>query len=870
MIRLIFLLSLSLAINAVAQGQIINSHKFSPTLNQEQQDYVESLLKLTETNDYNAEPQREYALKIIKEFNEEADSPEFSPLQFEIKASRLADEQIEQYQFIAAGLILRYAYQILLPYYTTTDASDFNMHYLSTSMAEFYLLGEVYYKAASWIDIITKFCIKTGRDNGEMWIRNLFNAICLFVKFNQIELASNLFDETLQHFLNTDKNEVSPYTVNAMLRATLALIDYMDSETFKPLLDYLNSTDNLSLTNQAYAILCRSKILTHYFGNHKDAFKMYKRLIDSPMYYIGFQVALDDIMEAAWHTDKEEYFSLSIMAIHTGRELIQLTLNSFSFNDSELFWHEAAEKLNNGFGINLNANQCDQVAMQGIFLNAVFTKALSVLGQREIINLIKEKGSDTYKSLLNDILALRHKMANTTDKELRSKYDGELENLESALLTSMDLSWVAGQQNNDAMFMPRLLKEGECEVEIVEYPCVNDSILSNHYGAIVCTSYPYTDKQLEATFPMEYYEFVPLGPVLAWELLYNGLGNNRTDRERANQYRKDEILSVANLFSPLLKHFREKNLTKAFISPTGILNTINIGALPWGSGDSIVNDRVEIIRINAAYDIKDIIKRDAHLNSAIVFSNIDFNKANDIEDIKKDIFSEIPIELEGYRIKIEKGNNMKKFPSLPINDKKLVELIQMGTPSIRHYSNANATEDVFKAINGNAPELLHIDTHGFYIPEGDQDYIGKHVIRGTRESALLTCGLALSGANKAWSGEDVDPGSEDGILTAWEISCMDLSGCKLAVLSACETAQGLLDNINGIIGLQRALKLAGVQAMLLTLWPVDNELTEEFINDFYRRLPHSANFNEAFLATQQEFRKRHTDPYHWAPFILIN
>ncbi len=99
---------------------------------------------------------------------------------------------------------------------------------------------------------------------------------------------------------------------------------------------------------------------------------------------------------------------------------------------------------------------------------------------------------------------------------------------------------------------------------------------------------------------------------------------------------------------------------------------------------------------------------------------------------------------------------------------------------------------------------------------------------------------------------------------------MDLTGCKLAVLSACDTAQGDISSIDGVLGLQRALKIAGVDAMLLTLWPVDNELTEEFMNDFYSRLPQSDNLNKAFIETQRDFRKRHADPYLWALFLLIN
>ncbi len=864
MMRTLFLLILSTLFPFLSVAQDITLQE--PV----EEDLAETLLKLAEVSDL-SEPQRQFALETIKKFEEEAASPDFSPLKFEKSASELIDSLVEQYQFISAGVLLRFAYQILLPYYNSGDVEKYNLQYLANSMADFYLAAQVYYKALSWLDITTHFCKNTGRDFGDHWIRNLFNSVYLFVKSTQIKLAKSVFEEAFEALIALPKDEVSPYTINSMLRAAKALLEYVEADYFLQLFQYLDSNEDLTPINKAHSILFKSKVLTYHFNNYKDAYTMYKELLDSPLAVVAFEEALGDIMETAWHVDKEEYRALNYMASHVGRDLIQLTLNSFALNDTEFFWYSAADQLNRGFGINLNDKDCSQFDFQGIFLNAVFTKALSMISQRELIDIIKEKGSETTKEMLTEMIDFRHKMANTTDKELREHYDGEIEHRESLLCSSIDLSWLAGKQNNDAMLMPRLLNDGECEVEIVEYPSINEKgTLLPNYGAIICTSRSYTDKQLEDTYRIEYYEFVPLGPVLAWELVYNGLGDNRTGREYANQYLKDQILSVTNLFSPLLKYFREHKMTKAYISPTGVLNVINIGAIPWGEDDSIVNDHVEIVRINAAYDVKNIINRDAKLNSAMVFSNIDFNNANSLEDVKESLPNEASTEIAGYRVKVEKGTAMKKFPRLPIDEKKLTESINAGKTSMKSYSGENATEEVFKTINGNAPELLHIDTHGFYIPEGDQAYIGKHVIRGTRESALLTCGLALAGANEAWSGEETDPGKEDGILTAWEISCMDLSGCKLAVLSACETAQGMLDNVNGVIGLQRALKLAGVQAMLLTLWPVDNELTAEFINDFYSRLPSSSNFNEAFLATQKEFRKRHADPYHWAPFILIN
>lgn len=828
----------------------------------------ENIMKLIESPDYSS-PQREFALETIRQFQEMAASPDFNPVEFEKYASELIDSLVETYQFIAASVIIQYAYQILLPYYNGPDLANFNLDYLATSVCDFYLSAKVYHKAAKWFDTATNLEMITGRTNTDHWLRNIFNSVAIFSQFDKIDITVKLFEKGMESIMDADKDLISPYTINAMFRAAMSLIGKVEKSTFNSVVKYMNSDNDFTLINNAKSFLFRAKLLSQYFNDHKDAYKLYKQLLDSPVFFIGFEEALGDMLEAAWLTDRREYLGLALMTIHQGRDLVELTLNSFSPNNTEYYWKSVAEQLNHGLGVYLNDEECGQFEYQGIFLNAVFTKALSVLNQRELYDFIKEHGSDIYKTTLKEILEIRHKMANTTDKELRDRYEGELENNENAIRQGMDLSWMAGQQNQDAMLMPQLLDDGECEIEIIEYPCYENGEFQKSYGAFVCTKQMIPDKLLGCDMPREHYDFIPLGPVGAWEMFYNGLENEFTDKDRARQYDKDEILSIRYLFSPLFKHLQENGLTKAYVSPTGVLNMINIGALPWGTGDSIVNDKIEIVRINAAYDVKNILKRDTKINSAIVFSNIDYNNT-DKEKEPSIVKEDTPLEISGYRVSIEKGNNLTKFTRLPIDGKQLSEAIRKGTKEVTHYSSADATEDRFKQLNGHAPDLIHIDTHGFYIPEGDQAYIGKHVINGTQESALLTCGLAMSGANKAWSGEDVEPGSEDGILTAWEIACMDLSGCKLAVLSACETAQGKVDNINGVIGLQRALRLAGVQAMLLTLWPVDNELTEEFINDFYSRLPHSSNFNEAFIKTQETFRKRHTNPYHWAPFILIN
>ncbi|GAB3947510.1 hypothetical protein GCM10028805_19880 [Spirosoma harenae] len=100
------------------------------------------------------------------------------------------------------------------------------------------------------------------------------------------------------------------------------------------------------------------------------------------------------------------------------------------------------------------------------------------------------------------------------------------------------------------------------------------------------------------------------------------------------------------------------------------------------------------------------------------------------------------------------------------------------------------------------------------------------------ENPLLRSGLAMAGANHVWLGGKPIAGMDDGILTALEVSDLDLSNTKLAVLSACETGLGQITS-EGVFGLQRAFKLAGVRYLLISLWKVRDDYIAEYMALFY-------------------------------------
>jgi CHAT domain-containing protein len=139
------------------------------------------------------------------------------------------------------------------------------------------------------------------------------------------------------------------------------------------------------------------------------------------------------------------------------------------------------------------------------------------------------------------------------------------------------------------------------------------------------------------------------------------------------------------------------------------------------------------------------------------------------------------------------------------------------------------------------------------------------------DNPMNRSGLLMAGGNKAWIGEELSTNREDGILTAYEVSNMSLFNTELVVLSACETGLGDIKGSEGVYGLQRAFKQAGVRYLMMSLWKVPDLATKEFMITFYTEyLTHQKPVREAFKITQSKMKKKYrNEPYKWGGFVLM-
>ncbi len=214
------------------------------------------------------------------------------------------------------------------------------------------------------------------------------------------------------------------------------------------------------------------------------------------------------------------------------------------------------------------------------------------------------------------------------------------------------------------------------------------------------------------------------------------------------------------------------------------------------------------------------------------------------------------------------SNEIGQFKALPETGKEAEEVKNAywsywNIPS-EVWLGTDASESRLKTL-ATPPRVLHLATHGFYLGEKSEIV----------DRPMVLSGLALAGANQGLQGK-AGPDGEDGILYALEVQDLNLEDTELVTLSACDTGQGTLDYAEGVYGLTRAFRTAGARNVLMSLWPLGDQSTREFMARFYRTWlngPKPKDLAVALQETQLSFIEDENeslrDPRIWAPFVLI-
>lgn len=184
----------------------------------------------------------------------------------------------------------------------------------------------------------------------------------------------------------------------------------------------------------------------------------------------------------------------------------------------------------------------------------------------------------------------------------------------------------------------------------------------------------------------------------------------------------------------------------------------------------------------------------------------------------------------------------------------------------------SATEERVKKTGSgeeHSPGVLHLATHGYFFQAPASTGVSAPNNFVAHQHPLFRSGLLLAGADYAWRTGKPFGGREDGILTAYEISHLNLSDTRLAVLSACQTGLGDIRGAEGVYGLQRAFKMAGVDYLLVSLWQVPDQETADFMEAFYAAWTGGNTIHSAFAKAQKQMRKKYKKVYQWGAWVLV-
>jgi CHAT domain-containing protein/Tfp pilus assembly protein PilF len=306
-----------------------------------------------------------------------------------------------------------------------------------------------------------------------------------------------------------------------------------------------------------------------------------------------------------------------------------------------------------------------------------------------------------------------------------------------------------------------------------------------------------------------------------------------------------------------------------YISPDGELNLVPFAALDDGKGALI--DRYRLIYLTSGLDLLPEPKQPA--TEVVVLADPDFYaplspapSATRSAEPEPQPDPETDVDPPARQFVAGTRSGTTRWHRL-LGTRREAEAIHQILPQASLLLGREATKAALLRLS--APGILHIATHGWFLDDPDAKVTakGSGSVANVPRNPLLRSAVVLAGAN---SGAAATTGvEEDGLVTALEMAQMDLWGTQLVVLSACDTGRGLVKRGQGVYGLRRALRIAGAETLVMSLWKVDDESTRRLRMRFYEKLMLGEGRAEAMRQAMREVRAEHADPNYWAPFFVL-
>lgn len=507
-----------------------------------------------------------------------------------------------------------------------------------------------------------------------------------------------------------------------------------------------------------------------------------------------------------------------------------------SESEKSKFWSKMTPRFHRFYSFCADAGKTNPELIALMYDNQLRTKALLLNSSNKVRKQILTSGNSQLISKYTRWIDQKENLARlyTLSKEELAEENINLDSLENVTnnlekeLSSESEIFSKGFDKKRTSFrdISLALKPEEAAVEIVQFrkfhKTFSDSI---YYMALVV---------INTTISSPAYALFRNGHEM--ETVY--FKDYRSGIERM----KDSELAYPKFWEQINDLIKDKKTI--YVSPDGIYNQISLYTIKEPSGKYIIDSK-KIILVGNSKEI------------------IEGKKSSG-----KNANTQKSATLVGY----PKYGTLGKFSELP-GTKKEVEaigkILVAGGYKTTSYTEEKASEEKVKEAN---TQILHIATHGFFLPEIKNTDAGKILGIETskaKENPLHRSGLLLAGAENVFTGGSERSTSNNGILTAYEAMNMSLENTELVVLSACETGLGDVKVGEGVYGLQRSFFVAGANAVIMSLWTVSDDATVDLMVNFYKNYAATGNKQESFLKAQKQLKLKYPQPDFWGAFVLI-
>lgn len=533
--------------------------------------------------------------------------------------------------------------------------------------------------------------------------------------------------------------------------------------------------------------------------------------------------------------------------IRSYRDHIARNFIAMSEYEKEQFYNTLKSDFNlfNAYALDNYASPGGRLLFEEMYNNALNTKALLLNETNRIKNAIIQSND---QDLINKL-----QQWETSKSQLSTMYFGKnaavvidslerkIERLEKEINNRSNL-FGSTEDPSDWMKVKAALKSGEAAIEIIRINTVNKKIRNNYdRNSGIGDSTVYVALLLKQDSQTPQYIFLPDGKQLENRFLpyYRNSISARTDNS----------LAYDAFWTPLKVQL--EGVKKVYLSPDGVYNQINLNTLRNPLSKQFLLDEIDISYLTNTGDLLKPLQQTQEAPVAVLFGRPMYNMEK-----METMVPESPSLLYGTRNVLSdelsdfKDQDFADLPGTETEINTIERALQSRRVEVHTFKGAEALEENVKSVS--SPAILHIATHGFFV----EDF-------ASLVNPMIRSGLVMAGVRQ----RDKDQ-REDGILTAYEATNLNLENTSLVVLSACDTGLGEIRNGEGVYGLQRAIIVAGANNLMMSLWKVDDEATALLMGEFYDNWLNGEN-QSAFRKAQMVLRQKYPDPYYWGAFIML-